>query len=253
MSIHHPPETRTAVPAPRRWSVRRPAPAAVPPALTARCQITWLSRRGEVEDVVRMVPGTALFREALSAVVRGGIVATTGGPVAVEDLVPGDEVVTSEGPRRLLWKGAQTFVRSGRARMLYRIPADALGLGRPMPDLLLGPGARVLSRRGSLRALTGGDAALIPISALVDGMSVIEIAPVSAVQTFHLGFEAHCTFAVNGVEIESVHPGRLDASLGEELSTLYMGLFPHLSRPDDFGPLALPRLPDALVSGIDAA
>lgn len=251
MSIHPPPEPRIA--AAKQWSVRRTKPAPVPPPLTTRCQIAWLSRRGEVEEMVRTVPGVTLFREAFGAVVRGGIVATASGPVAVEDLIPGDEVVTSDGPRKLLWKGAQTFVRTGRARRLYRIPADALGLGRPMPDLLLGPGARILSRRGALRSLTGGDAALIPISALVDGMTVIEIAPLSAVQTFHLGFDAHCTFAVNGVEIESFHPGRLDASLGEELLTLYLGLFPHLPRRGEFGPLALPRLSAALTGEIDAA
>ena len=253
MSLHRPPQTRIAVPAAKQWSVRRVRPSPAPPALTTRCQITWLTRRGEVEEVERMVPGMALFREALGAVVRGGIVATISGPVAVEDLIPGDEVITSSGPRRLLWKGAQTLARSTRTRMLYRIPADALGLGRPLPDLLLGPGARILSRRGPLGAVSDGHAALVPISALVDGMTVIEIAPASAVQTFHLGFDAHCTFAVNGVEIESVHPGLLGASLGEELLTLYMGLFPHLSRPADFGPLALPRLPDAPTGETDAA
>lgn len=254
MSIHRPLDPRVPVPAAKpQWSVRRPVPAAAKPALTTLCQITWLTRRGEVEDEVRMVPGTPLFREALGAVVHGGIVATTSGPVAVEDLIPGDEVLTSDGPRTLLWKGSQTFVRTGRARMLYRIPADALGLGRPMPDLLLGPGARILSRRGPRSALTGGDAALVPVSTLVDGMTVIEISPVSAVQTFHLGFGAHCAVAVNGVEIESMHPGRLDASLGEELVSLYRGLFPHLSRPADFRPVTLPRLSDALTGEIDAA
>lgn len=254
MSIHHPLDPRIAAPATKpRWNVRRRVSAAAKPALTTRCQITWLTRRGEVEDAVRMVPGALLFREALGAVVHGAIVATTSGPVAVEDLVPGDEVLTTEGPRTLLWKGSQTVAKTGRARLLYRIPADALGLGRPMPDLLLGPGARILSRRGPYGAPTGGNAALVPISSLVDGMTAIEISPVSAVQTFHLGFEAHCAFAVNGVEIESVHPGKLDPSIGEELVSLYMGLFPHLSRAADFGPLTLPRLPDALTGETDAA
>lgn len=253
MSLHRPPKTRIPALAAKQWSVRRTKPLPVAPALTTRCQIAWLTRRGDVEEVERMVPGTALFSEALGAVVRGGIVATTSGPVAVEDLIPGDEIVTSSGPRPLLWKGAQTVIRTTRTRMLYRIPADALGLERPALDLLLGPGARILSRRGQVAAAFQSDAALVPISTLVDGMTVIRITPISAVQTFHLGFEEHCTFAVNGVEIESVHPGRPAPSLDDELLALYMSLFPHLSRPADFGPLALPRLPGAPTGEIDAA
>lgn len=253
MSLHRPPETRIAVPAAKQWSVRRTKPVPVAPALTTRCQIAWLTRRGDVEEAERMVPGTALFSEALGAVVRGGIVATTSGPVAVEDLIPGDEIHTSSGPRTLLWKGAQTVVRTTRSRMLYRIPADALGLERPTLDLLLGPGARILSRRGQVAAAFEGDAAFVPISMLVDGMTVIGIAPVSAVQTFHLGFREHCTFAVNGVELESVHPGRLGLSLDDEFLALYMRLFPHLSCPADFGPLALPRLPGSPTGEINAA
>ncbi|PZX17790.1 Hint domain-containing protein [Palleronia aestuarii] len=244
---HHPKQRSTA------WTVRRvPNTFAMPP-LSERYQAMWLGADGEIDDCVRMGPRVPLFTQSFGALARGAIVPTAQGPVAVEDLLPGMRVATSQGPETLLWIGSQTLVPNGRRRPLYRIPAEALGLGRPSFDLVLGPAARIVSRSGTLRDRIGSEAALIPVEAMTDGMTVIEVAPISSVQLFHLGFASHRTLSVSGVELESVHPGRIDASIGRELLSLYMSMFPHLDGPAGFGKLAMPRLSLDEAGQLDAA
>ncbi len=218
----------------------RPAVARVPS--DTRYVVTWLDGAGEVQERTRLGPSDALFTNAFSALARGGIVQTPDGSAAVEDLLPGDRVVTAAGIERLVWKGSRVIAPQNADMALFRISADALGPGRPMPDLLLGPAARIVSRRSSIETIVGDRAALIPVSALADGESIIRVRPVSAVQVFHLGFSRHTTFAVNGVEIESVHPGGVDVAPSPEHRAHFLSMFPHVARMDDFGRLAMHRL-----------
>ena len=64
---------------------------------------------------------------------------------------------------------------------MTRITADALGFGRPTPDLVLGPAARILHRSPAARILTGADAALIPVRNFIDGDQLIELRPIAPV------------------------------------------------------------------------
>ena len=60
---------------------------------------------------------------------------------------------------------------------------------------------------------------------------------------FQLGFNAHERIAVNGVEVDSHNPGaRHEFGLRGDMLELYMGLFPHVARIEDFGMLMHPRL-----------
>ena len=238
----------TFPPSARPWTVRRAS--APPPAVVERAEvprdtrytISWLDRDGLIEDRTVAAPSTPLFTDAFAAIARGGLVLTPDGATAIEDLLPGDRVITSRGAEPLLWKGNRVIAPSHRNLTLYRVAADSLGPGRPMPDLLLGPAARLVSRRTALRTLIGADAALVPVAALADGEAVIEIHPMSMVDIFHLGFARHATFTVNGVELDSVHPGALTGTMPDTIERLYMSLFPHLSHPSDFGTLAMQRL-----------
>ncbi len=241
--------TRLAPPAAsaaaRPWTVRRTPPAtSVETEIVAdtRYAISWLGAGGRVEESARMGPSSALFTNAFASLARGALIQTPSGPVAVEDLVPGDPVVTMRGIRTLLWKGSRIVAPQHRSLPLYRIAAEALGPGRPMPDLLLGPAARIVSRRTALRRLIGAEAALMPIGALADGEAVVQVRPVSAVQVFHLAFRSHTTFAANGVEVESVHPGTIDPAIGPQMRARFMAMFPHLDESESFGALALQRL-----------
>ena len=63
---------------------------------------------------------------------------------------------------------------------------------------------------------------------------------------FHLGFDRHERLEAHGVEVESQHPGPLQAqSLSVELLDLWLSCFPHRRALADWGPPALPRLTGA--------
>jgi hypothetical protein len=222
---------------------RRAAP------LMRRVEIAWLSGANRIEEGQRLVPSLPAFEEAFAAFARGTLLSGPGGPIAVEDLWPGMEVRTAQGTlARLRWRGATLIVPGAPGQdpamtSLTRLATEALGLGRPFHDLVLGPRARTVSRRPGVRLLTGCEAALVPASDLVDGVQAVDVTPAAPVEVFHLLFDRHERLLANGVEVESHHPGPLHAFplRGEQLA-LYLACFPHLDDLLGFGEPALPRL-----------
>lgn len=217
--------------------------------LMRKIEVACLGPDGDFQDFTRIVPAVPAFDEAFSAFARGTLFATERGLVAVEDLWPGDRVKTVErGFQTLLWRGSTLIVPQAQGQdpamgRLTRIAADALGIARPMHDLVLGPHARIAHRANGIARLTGAEAALIPASDFVDGNNVIEIVPPSPVPVFHLGFAVHERLVANGVEVESYNPGpALMLSLRPEWLTLFLSCFPQASHLGDFGVAALPRL-----------
>ncbi|WP_019955294.1 Hint domain-containing protein [Yoonia vestfoldensis] len=211
--------------------------------------ITYLRPNGEIDEVSSIAPATPAFEDAFGALGRGTILQSQHGPVAVEDLLPGDRLRLSDGNfAPLLWRGMMTITPSptdtGPSRLsLTRITADALGIGRPMQDLILGPSARLYHCTNGVMKLTGKSAAYIPARDFVDGNQFIELRPAAAVHVYQLGFATHETLMVNGIGVESLHPGTA-FSLGLRGETLaqYLALFPHLRRLDDVGLFKHPRL-----------
>ncbi|MEP2261185.1 MAG: Hint domain-containing protein, partial [Paracoccaceae bacterium] len=125
----------------------------------------------------------------------------------------------------------------------YRVMPDAFGLGRPLQDQTFGPAARRLNRDPLVRAALGTDKALVPLSAVADGMGVIEVNPVSPTKVYHLVCENHETILAAGLEVESFHPGPdMPLSLPAEIVHLFMSFFPHMDGLRDFGRLNAPRL-----------
>lgn len=228
-----------------------PSLDASPPvaAVLRRVGIAYLSPVGEVEEMTRLVPALPVFEEAFSGFARGTMFATDRGLVAAEDLWPGAKVRLADGgAARLLWRGSTMIVPQSQGQdpamtRLTRISTDTLGLGRPFQDLMLGPKARVVNRHPGVRLLTGRDAGLLPAADFVDGVTVVEVSPPSAVEVFHLAFDRHERLLANGVEVESYHPGALHMLplRGEQLS-LFLSCFPHRQDLSDFGDPALPRL-----------
>lgn len=241
-------------PKPQAWTARRttrPAasPAAIPKArITRRFEMEWLYD-GEVLDNIAVAPALPAFEQAFSAFTHGILIQTTEGPVAVEDLIPGMLLETADGQAtQLTWKGAITIVPgaptlSEGPSKLYRVMPDAFGLGRPLQDQTFGPAARRLDRDPLVRAALGTDKALVPLSAMADGMGVIEVNPVSPTKVYHLVCENHETILASGLEIESFHPGpEMPLSLPAEILNLFMSFFPHMDGIRDFGRLNAPRL-----------
>lgn len=208
--------------------------------LSRRYEAACLGRDGSLIHIGRVSPAHPLVDEAFGAFARGSLFATPSGPVAVEDLAPGTELLTeSHGRRRLLWIGRMQPGAGEGGIQLLRIAADTFGLDRPMPDLLLGPAARLLQR---VPAAAGGQA-LVPAGDFLDGESVVAIRPLASMELYHLVFDTQVVLRVNGIETESYHPGQsLGGYRDAETIGMFLQFFPHARDLGDFGRLAHPRL-----------
>jgi hypothetical protein len=209
--------------------------------LLRRYEALCLGEDGNELEINRLAPASAFFEAAFNALARGTLIATPDGPVAIEDLRPGDYVDTAEGgPEPVLWRGNLTLYPlrpggAGRPDRLYRVTGDALGYGRPMQDLLLGPGARIWSSRQ-------GD--FLPPEALVDGDTVVELSPPAAVSAYHLCLAGRRTLLANGVAFRSFTPDVAAAGhIAPDLLALFVALFPNADMISDFAALPLPRRP----------
>jgi len=208
----------------------------------------WLTTDGQIAEREHMAPALPLFDAAHSAFARGTLITTTRGPVAIEDLLPGDLVDTAaHGPLPVIWIGQITLRPQDiaeRSVKLTRIMADAFGIARPMADFLAGPGARILTRPRNLRASIGSDHVLSPAHAMADGMHAFRVTPPCAVTLYHICLRRHALITANGLEVESFHPGAgFEREVGPSMLNLFLSFFPHIHEPHQFGPLAHLRLP----------
>jgi len=253
MSYPHPPVMGGSRPvslgAPYRQQTRTDLRPPRPAIRTRRYEIAWLAPNGEKKTSTQLAPATPFFEEAFSAFARGTLIQATGGPVAIEDLSPGDRVQTAEGRlETITWIGSMTAypahaIPQVEAMTLTRLIADALGLGRPMPDLLLGPRARILVRDARCAGATGTEAAYAPARAHIDGDTVVEVRPAAPISMYHLVLEHHGSVRAGGLDVEAYHPGPgLAAQLDPQMMTFFLGLFPQLKSVADFGALAWPRI-----------
>jgi len=222
--------------------------------LARRYEIACLDAKGQFETCTRLAPAIPEFEEAFSAFARGTVIATTEGPVAVEDLVPGMEALTGEGrAERITWIGSMTLfppraVPGMHGSTLTRITADAFGIGRPMPDLVLGPRARILVRDARCRFATGVEAAYAPARSFADGVSIIEVTPVAPITVYHIVLQRQGSIRAAGLEIESFHPGaRMADGFDPQVTQVFLSLFPHIRSIADFGTPAHPRMSAAEV------
>jgi hypothetical protein len=234
-----------------QWTARkdrRPSVQAKLVPYTRRYEVCWIDADGFLNEFTRVAPAMPIFESGFNALAHGALVSTPRGHVAVEDLVPGMMVDTATGEAaRLRWVGSITLVPNGPERgdvpdRLYRIVTDSFGFARPALDVTLGPGARLLDRSADVCRRLGTEAALAPVTSLADGECVLEITPISAVRLYHLCFDGHHVISVNGLEVESFHPGP-DAvySLSDEMREQFLALFPHKTGLHDFGRMLWPR------------
>lgn len=242
--------TRRAPLPPRRADDAKPAPIQRATPLMRRYEIACIAASGADIRIERIAPAIPFFETAFSAFARGTLIATPDGNTAIEDLEPGMMVLDENGRSDTIsWIGSMTLYPpkeppAPEGAGLTRFTSDALGMGRPMPDLILGPGARILHRDARCRELVGNDRALVPARSLADGSGIVALSPLMPVSVYHLMCAGgHRVLRANGVEVESFHPGTgLDTMIEPELLTLFMALFPNIDRERGFGLMALPRL-----------
>lgn len=217
--------------------------------LMRKYEVAHLTPTYEIEEFTRIAPAAPVFEDCFAAIGRGAIIQTELGPVAIEDLLPGDKIKTStNGLQTLRWRGSMTIVpgaRNKRPEMgtMTRLTSDALGYGRPGLDLVLGPSARILHKARGVKTLTGSEHAFAPARDFIDGSSIIELRPIAPVHCYQLGFDSHEQLNVNGVEIETLHPGLPHmVQMRSDMQLLFMSLFPHKRNMADFDELHHPRI-----------
>jgi hypothetical protein len=229
-----------------------------------RYEVMSLDAAGEIVSSRHVAPATPQFEAAFSAFARGTLLTTDQGLYAIEDLLPGMLIETSEfGPCPVLWIGSMTIlpdapVETPDQTRMTRIMADTFGMGRPMTDVVAGPGARLLHRPAALRELNGTGArsgqVFTPAADFEDGMSTIRITPPRPVTVYHLCLDRHASIKVSGIKMESFHPGPgMEQRMGPNMLSLFLSLFPHINSLDDFGPLAYPRATRETLDSLTAA
>ncbi len=224
-----------------------------------RYEVCSLLKNGDISQVRHIAPALPVFEGAFCAFTRGSLVETANGPMAIEDLLPGDAVLTQDGtPEPVLWKGSVTLIPGrvdsrGRTRPLTRIMADTFGMQKPMSGVIVGPAARLLGTPAHMRHLSGGGDMLTPVSEFQDGMSVIETLPPTPVELFHICLARHSVIRVDGLQFESYHPGvNAVRMISHSLRSIYLNLFAHIESLHDFGPLLMPRAGDGEIDAITA-
>lgn len=221
-----------------------------PPELPMRkYEIMYLDREGRLRGIHRTARAHTVYEQAFCVLKQGALVTSENGFAAVEDVLPGDKLRLGDGSfKTVQWRGSITIqpdrLADGSPQPpLTRFTADAMGYNRPSPDLVLGYGARILHRAACIRRVSGSDAAFIPASDFVDGNNVLSLRPITPVTVYQFGFVKQQSLEVNGVEVETLHPGTA-FNLGLRGAALrsYLGLFPHKQSFEDFGMLDCPRL-----------
>lgn len=182
-------------------------------------------------DILPFVPPIPCFT-------RGTQIETADGIVAIEDLRPGDMILTRDhGLQPLRWIGSrslssETLKHQPELRPI-RVKAGALGNDTPRVDLMVSPQHRILVRSAIAQRMFGADEILVAAKQFLqlDGVDIAEDA--TGVEYFHMLFDRHEIVFSNGAETESLYTGpEALKSVGRAAQNEIFALFPQLRMPD---------------------
>ena len=168
----------------------------------------------------------------------GTVIATPSGERPVEDLVPGDRVITRDnGLQEIRWVGRRDLGAADLGAAPHMRPvlvrAGALGRGLPERDMLVSPQHRVLMNNDKT-ALYFEDREVLAAATHLTGLEgVDEVREASGVSYIHFMFDQHEVVLSNGAWTESFQPGEqtLDG-MGEESRAEIFELFPELAEAE---------------------
>lgn len=170
----------------------------------------------------RISPSQPAQTDAVISFTQGTRITTATGTRAVEDLRPGDKVMTrDDGLQKVMWIGQRTMSGAKLHAMPELRPvcirAGAIGRGThraklPQTDLLVSPHHRLLMSSGTAESLFGQREVAITAKDLIDGVSVVTDDSLREVQYYHLLLPRRAVLWANGMPSESHHPadGMLD-------------------------------------------
>lgn len=163
---------------------------------------------------------------------HGTMIACPEGPRPVEDLKPGDLVITRDnGAQPIRWIGTRrvTAGLSNPQLRPIRIRAGALGQGLPESDLLVSPQHRILVRSAIAQRMFGSAEVLVAAKQLLqlDGIDIAH--DLAEVEYIHFIFDQHQIVLSNGAETESLYPGaEAVKTVGRAAREELFALFPQL-------------------------
>lgn len=183
--------------------------------------------------------GDISFDEAIpDCFVRGTMIETDRGEIAIEALSTGDLVRTADnGFQPIHWIGSISVKAKGsKAPILFR--KGAIGNTR---DLLLSPAHRVVLNAWQAEVLFGTGELLASAKSLVNDSTIVRQVADDRVEYFHILFENHEIVFSNGAATESYHPGNAveAGTMAQEARNEIFSLFPELEHnPGSYGPSA---------------
>jgi hypothetical protein len=165
----------------------------------------------------------------------GTAIATPDGERPVEDIAPGDLVLTEDrGARKVRWAGRRDLTAADLMRRPelrpVRIAAGALGAGLPRRDLLLSPQHRVLVAGWPVELWLGEPEVLAPVVQLVGHPGIAVEPPGRGVSYLHLMFDRHEIVRAEGAPVESLYfgPGLREGLPAAQVAEI-LALFPALA------------------------
>ncbi len=210
--------------------------------------VAGLKADGHMVIGQRRIPTLRVFDQAFAGFAQGTIFQAERGYMAIEDIQPGDMLMTADGTtEQVTWIGSATFSPNdlGDRMHLTRVMADSFGMNRPESFISLGSAARVLQAPAHLRGNIDAGRMMTPAHRFLDGVNVIEVMPPTPMRLFHIGMRRHTALIASGLEVESYHPGSTPiGDLSNTLRDVFQSMFPHIDRLSDFGPMAFTQAPD---------
>ena len=182
------------------------------------------------------VTGSATFtniEEIIPCFTPGTVIATPRGERLVEDLKPGDRVITRDnGIQEIVWVGAKTLTGHQLARMPHLRPilieAGALGNGLPERDLLVSPNHRLLVANDKT-TLYFDEREVLAAAKHLTGLEGVDEVGTLGVTYLHFMFERHEVVLSNGAWTESFQPGDYTLKgIGNAQRNEILELFPEL-------------------------
>ncbi|MEL6954974.1 MAG: Hint domain-containing protein [Pseudomonadota bacterium] len=176
----------------------------LPPSAT---DLTILQANAELTK-----PRPEAARPALLCFTPGTLIDTEDGPTAIEDLGPGDRVLTKDsGAQEIAWMGHKKMTGARLFALPHqrpiRIRAGALGDDKPARDLCVSPDHRVLMKSDAAQALWGERETLVRAADLVGRPGIARDARLTETYYIHLMLDRHEILRADGLEVESFHPG----------------------------------------------
>lgn len=166
----------------------------------------------------------------LPCFVAGSMIDTPTGPVRVEDLRPGDLVLTLDnGAQPIRWVGSREIEARDQFAPI-RISAGSYGADA---DVFLSPQHRVLVRDVWAELLFGDSEVLVKAKDLVNGTTVSREESSDTVTYVHLLFDQHNIITSNGLLSESYLPGpMMRHTFTDDVCAEIITLFPELADID---------------------